>query len=40
MLRGFMHSADRRKLRYARVFVEALGREQVPEPLRELLASV
>lgn len=39
-LRGFMHSADRRKLRYARVFVEALGGERVPEPLRRLLASV
>jgi hypothetical protein len=40
LLRGFMHSADRRKLRYARVFVEALAGDRVPEPLRGLLASV
>jgi hypothetical protein len=39
-LRRFMGSADSRKLRYARVFVEALEREQVPAPLRELLAHV
>lgn len=40
LLRGFMHSADRRKLRYARVFAEAVELEQVPEPLRLLLAAV
>ena len=39
-LRGFMHSADRRKLRYARIFVEALADERVPEPLRGLLTRV
>ena len=39
-LRGFMHSSDSRKLRYARILVDALGDGQVPEPLRGLLAAV
>ena len=39
-LRRFMGSADRRKLRYARLLVEALELARVPRPLRGVLASV
>jgi hypothetical protein len=39
-LRRFMGSADRRKLRYARLLVEALEPEQVPRPLAGVLAAV
>jgi OLD-like protein len=37
-LRRFMGSADRRKLRYARLLVEALDLAQVPRPLDGVLA--
>lgn len=39
-LRRFMGSADRRKIRYARLLVEALDPAQVPRPLRRVLAHV
>jgi hypothetical protein len=39
-LRRFMGSADRRKLRYARLLVEALDLAQVPRPLAGVLAHV
>jgi hypothetical protein len=39
-LRRFMGSADRRKLRYARLLVEALDLAQVPRPLDGVLAHV
>jgi len=39
-LRRFMGSADRRKLRYARLIVEALDIADVPRPLDAVLASV
>jgi hypothetical protein len=39
-LRRFMGSADRRKLRYARLLVEALDLAQVPRPLDCVLAHV
>jgi hypothetical protein len=39
-LRRFMGSADRRKLRYARLLVEALDLTQVPRPLDRVLAHV
>jgi hypothetical protein len=39
-LRRFMGSADRRKLRYARLLVEALEPAQVPAPLAGVLASI
>jgi len=39
-LRRFMGSADRRKLRYARLLVEALDLADVPRPLDAVLASV
>jgi hypothetical protein len=39
-LRRFMGSADRRKLRYARLLVEALPLERVPRPLERVLAAV
>jgi hypothetical protein len=39
-LRRFMGSADRRKLRYARLIVEALDLAQVPRPLDGVLAHV
>jgi hypothetical protein len=39
-LRRFMGSADRRKLRYARLIVEALDLAAVPRPLDAALASV
>jgi hypothetical protein len=39
-LRRFMGSADRRKIRYARLLVEALPLERVPRPLVQVLASV
>jgi hypothetical protein len=39
-LRRFMGSADRRKLRYARLLVEALDLVQVPRPLDGVLAHV
>jgi hypothetical protein len=37
-LRRYLGSADRRSLRYARVLVEALNLERVPEPLDAVLA--
>jgi hypothetical protein len=39
-LRRFMGSGGRRKIRYARFLVEALGPQQVPEPLARVLAHV
>jgi OLD-like protein len=36
-LRRFMGSADRRKIRYARVFVEALDLDRMPRPLDAVL---
>jgi hypothetical protein len=39
-LRRFMGSADRRKLRYARLLVEALDLDRVPRPLDGVLANV
>ncbi|MDQ5821517.1 MAG: ATP-dependent endonuclease [Actinomycetota bacterium] len=39
-LRRYMGSADRRKLRYARLLVEALDPAQVPRPLDGVLAHV
>ena len=39
-LRRFMGSADRRKLRYARLLVDALDLAQVPRPLDRVLAHV
>ena len=39
-LRRFMGSADRRKLRYARLLVDALDLAQVPRPLDGVLAHV
>ena len=39
-LRRFMGSADRRKIRYARLFVEALPLERMPRPLERVLAAV
>jgi hypothetical protein len=39
-LRRFMGSADRRKIRYARLLVDALDLAQVPRPLDRLLAHV
>jgi hypothetical protein len=39
-LRRFMGSADRRKLRYARFLVEALGASQAPHPLDGVLSHV
>jgi len=39
-LRRFMGSADRRKLRYARLLVEALELDSVPRPLDGVLAHV
>jgi hypothetical protein len=39
-LRRFMGSADRRKLRYARLLVEALDPAEVPRPLDGVLAHV
>jgi hypothetical protein len=39
-LRRFMGSADRRKLRYARLLVDALDLGQVPRPLDGVLAHV
>jgi hypothetical protein len=39
-LRRFMGSADRRKLRYARLLVEALDLSRVPRPLDGVLAHV
>ena len=39
-LRRFMGSADRRKIRYARLLVDALPLERVPRPLAHVLTSV
>jgi hypothetical protein len=39
-LRRFMGSADRRKIRYARLLVEALDPAQVPRPLDQVLRRV
>jgi hypothetical protein len=39
-LRRFMGSADRRKIRYARLLVDALDLAEVPRPLDRLLAHV
>ena len=39
-LRRFMGSADRRKLRYARLIVEALDLARIPRPLDAVLRSV
>ncbi|HEY2372646.1 MAG TPA: TOPRIM nucleotidyl transferase/hydrolase domain-containing protein [Gaiellaceae bacterium] len=39
-LRRFMGSADSRKIRYARLLVEALPLERVPRPLERVLAGV
>lgn len=39
-LRRFMGSADSRKIRYARLLVEALPLERVPRPLERVLAHV
>ena len=38
-LRRFMGSADRRKLRYARLLVDALDLDRVPRPLEGVLAA-
>jgi hypothetical protein len=38
-LRGFLHSSDSRKLRYARILVDALPDDLVPAPLEGLLAA-
>lgn len=38
-LRRFMGSADRRKLRYARLFIEALDLADIPRPLDGVLAA-
>jgi hypothetical protein len=38
-LRRFMGSADRRKLRYARLLVDAIDLDDVPRPLDGVLAS-
>lgn len=39
-LRRFMGSADSRKIRYARLLVEALPPERIPRPLARVLAAV
>jgi hypothetical protein len=39
-LRRFMGSADSRKIRYARLLVDALALERVPRPLERVLAHV
>ena len=39
-LRRFMGSGGRRKIRYARLLVEALDLERVPRPLDRVLAQV
>src|SRR5262245_2162682 len=39
-LRRFMGNADSRKLRYARLLVDALPLERVPRPLEQVLAAV
>ena len=39
-LRRFMGSADSRKIRYARLLVDALPLERVPRPLQQVLAHV
>jgi hypothetical protein len=39
-LRRFMGSADRRKIRYARLLIEALELDDVPRPLHGVLAHV
>ncbi len=39
-LRRFMGSADRRKIRYARIFVEALDPARIPRPLEGVLSRV
>jgi hypothetical protein len=39
-LRRYLGSADRRKLRYARIFVEALELGRMPRPLDRVLAHV
>jgi hypothetical protein len=39
-LHRFMGSADSRKLRYARLLVDALPLERIPRPLEQVLASV
>jgi hypothetical protein len=39
-LRRFMGSADRRKIRYARLLVDALDLGEVPRPLDRVLAHV
>ena len=39
-MRRFMGSSDRRKLRYARLIVEALEPERIPRPLDAVLAHV
>ena len=39
-LRRFMGSADSRKLRYARLLVDALPLERIPRPLERVLARV
>jgi len=39
-LRRFMGSADRRKIRYARLLVDALDLDRLPEPLDGVLAHV
>ncbi len=39
-LRRFLHSADRRSVRYARLLVEALDLDRVPRPLDAVLAHV
>jgi hypothetical protein len=39
-LRHFMGSADRRKIRYARLLVESLDLSRVPRPLDGVLACV
>ncbi len=39
-LRRYMGSADRRKLRYARLLVDALDLDRVPRPLDRVLAHV
>ena len=39
-LRRFLHSADRRNTRYARLLVEALDLDEVPRPLAAVLSHV
>jgi hypothetical protein len=39
-LRRFLSAGSKRKLRYARLLIEAIRPDRVPEPLAGLLAAV